>query len=78
MKYFNIKYHYFRKLAEPLDGAPNNYWIVDQLQTRLYEKHSPEEFEGLEGPRYDDIWWMGGKSYVSKSCIKTITLKESP
>merc|ERR1711953_1411918 len=52
------------KLAEPLDGAPNNYWIVDQLQTRLYENNKPEDFEGLEGPRYDDIWWMGGKSYT--------------
>ena len=54
----------FRKLAEPVDGAPNNYWIVEQLQQRLYENNKIEDTEDLQGPHYEDQWWMGGKSYV--------------
>merc|ERR1711928_168513 len=43
------------KLAEPLDGAPNNYWIVEQLQQ----------------PHYEDKWWMGGKSYTKHDTHNT-------
>merc|ERR1712241_35731 len=51
-------------LAEPRDGPPNNYWIVEQLQNRLNKRASVSDKDGLEGPHYEDQWWMGGKSYT--------------
>ena len=48
-------------LAEPVEGHLN-HWIVEQLMKRMSEKTSEEE--GLEGPHYEDQWWLGGKSYV--------------
>merc|ERR1711981_1079132 len=52
-------------LAEPNDGPGDNYWIVDQLLQRL-----PNNIEGgeeLEGPHYEDEWWIGAKSYSKHS-----------
>jgi len=48
-------------LAEPVEGHLN-HWIVEQLMKRMSEKTS--EGEGLEGPHYEDQWWLGGKSYT--------------
>jgi len=59
------------KLAEPIDGAPNNYWIVEQLQQRLYENNKVGDTEDLEGPHYEDQWWMGGKSYTKHDTHNT-------
>merc|ERR1711963_902684 len=58
------------KLAEPVDGAPNNYWIVEQLQQRLYENNKIEDTEDLEGPHYEDQWWM--EENLTQSMILTI------
>ena len=65
-KYFCYQQFLFYKsfLAEPRDGAPNNYFIVEQLQNRL-NKRAVSDKDGLEGPHYEDQWWMRGKSYVS-------------
>ena len=49
-------------LAEMDDGPGDNYWIVDQLMQRLDTKKSVGE--ELQGPHYDDQWWIGAKSYV--------------
>ncbi len=56
--------HYvYRWLAEPDDGPEDNYFIVNQLLARRSEK--AEKFgEELEGPHWDDEWWIGAKSYV--------------
>jgi len=50
-------------LAEPDDGAGDNYWIVEQLLKRLpdYKNSVTEE---LSGPVWDDEWWIGAKSYT--------------
>merc|ERR1712179_205977 len=55
-------------LAEPDDGAGDNYWIVDQLLQRLETQKSFEE--GLNQPHYDDQWWIGAKSYTKHDTHK--------
>merc|ERR1712001_69685 len=53
-------------LAEPDDGPEDNYFIVNQLLARRSEK--AEKFgEELEGPHYEDEWWIGAKSYTKHS-----------
>merc|ERR1712080_360772 len=47
-------------LAEPDDGADDNYFIVNQLLQRLPNNRKVNE--ELEGPHYDDSWWIGAKS----------------
>merc|ERR1712141_278753 len=50
-------------LAEPDAGPEDNYFIVNQLLARRSEK--AEKFgEELEGPHWDDEWWIGAKSYT--------------
>ena len=51
-------------LAEPVEGHLN-HWIVEQLQNRMNAKVA--QGEGLDGPHYEDQWWVGGKSFVSRS-----------
>ena len=58
----------YRWLAEPDDGAGDNYWIVNQLLQRYPDK--TETGEELEGPHYDDQWWIGAKSHVSFFLVK--------
>ena len=53
-----------RWLAEPDDGAGDNYWIGNQLLQRLGNKETARGGEELQGPHYDDQWWIGAKSYV--------------
>ena len=58
----NIFAYNSRWLAEPDDGAEDNYWIVNQLMQRLPNEEAGGE--ELQGPHYDDQWWIGAKSYV--------------
>merc|ERR1711993_56610 len=51
------------KLAEPDDGAEDNYWIVSKLLEK-FTKDKPQGGEELEGPHWDDQWWIGAKSYT--------------
>jgi hypothetical protein len=44
------------------DGAGDNYWIVEQLMKRLPDNEAAGE--ELQGPHYDDQWWIGAKSYT--------------
>ena len=63
---YSVKHFIFhtknRWLAEPDDGAHCNHWIVDQLLQRLPNDRKINE--ELDGPHYDDEWWIGAKSYV--------------
>ena len=50
----------------------DNGWIVDTLLDIYYSKsNTPQKpfIEGsqadLEGPHYEDQWWIGARSYVS-------------
>jgi len=47
-------------LAEPDDGPGDNYWIVNKLLEKFPDKMT--KGEDLEGPHYDDQWWIGAKS----------------
>ena len=57
----------FSWLAEPDDGPGDNYWIVNKLLEKFPDKM--KKGEELEGPHYDDQWWIGAKSAVSLSEI---------
>ena len=57
----------FSWLAEPDDGPGDNYWIVNKLLEKFPDKMT--KGEELEGPHYDDQWWIGAKSAVSLSEI---------
>ena len=63
----------FSWLAEPDDGPGDNYWIVNKLLEKFPDKMT--KGEELEGPHYDDQWWIGAKSAVSSS--KIIAYKNS-
>ena len=58
-------------LAEPVEGHLN-HWIVEQLMSRMSDKTTSEG--ELDGPHYEDQWWMGGKSYVSPVISNTDTI----
>ena len=53
----------FSWLAEPDDGPGDNYWIVNKLLEKFPDKMT--KGEELEGPHYEDQWWIGARSYVS-------------
>merc|ERR1712055_168045 len=44
------------------EGGHDNRWIVNQLLARLGDE-KPKGNE-LEGPHYEDSWWIGAKSYT--------------
>ena len=63
----------FSWLAEPDDGPGDNYWIVNKLLEKFPDKMT--KGEELEGPHYEDQWWIGAKSAVSS--YKIIAYKNS-
>ena len=55
----------FRWLAQ-VEGAPEeNYWVVNKLIEKMtLDDKKPAGAEDLDGPHWEDQWWIGAKSYV--------------
>jgi len=62
--YFSSNYNlFFRWLAQVEDAPEENYWVVGKLLEKMTEEGKLVEGE-LDGPHWEDQWWIGAKSYV--------------
>merc|ERR1712141_519170 len=45
----------------------DNQWLVDRLLDIHFHRNQDKSKANLEGPHYDDQWWIGARSYTDHS-----------